>query len=164
MSHIAIPLRARDGSLKAHALVDAADADQATHRWYLSNRGRPGRNVPLPGGGQRQVLLHRELLGLSPSDGLEGDHINGDKLDNRRGNLRVVLRADNVQNVVGRGGTSEYRGVSWHKQHSKWQARAAVAGRTHFIGLFECEREAALAAQAFRLAHMPFTNEDRSPV
>ena len=48
--------------------------------------------------------LHREVLGLTPGDGLETDHRNGDRLDNRRSNLRVATRAQNAQNVPARSG------------------------------------------------------------
>ena len=47
-------------------------------------------------------------------------------------------------------GTSEARGVSWHKSTAKWQARLQHGGKQHFLGLFAEERDAIDAVRAGR--------------
>ncbi len=94
----------------------------------------------------RQITLHmhREILGLQYGDGKIVDHINGDGLDNRRCNLRICSSSDNNCNCGSyRGGTSLYKGVSWHKQNRKWQATIQKDGKSHYLGLFISESEAA---------------------
>jgi len=152
-----LPLRDRHGSVRAHAVVDAADYEWASRwRWWLTNWGYAKRDERI-GGRRRAILLHRELLGLAPGDGLEGDHINGDRLDNRRSNLRVVTRAGNQQNRHYGFGASSYRGVSWHKPSGRWRAGAQLGGKQRHLGLFILEEDAAAAAAAFRAEHMPYS-------
>lgn len=76
----------------------------------------------------RAILLHRHILGLTHGDGKIGDHINGDKLDYRRDNLRVVSRIGNKQNVHGlyRNNTTGYRGVMVEKRYKNLSYRAGA--------------------------------------
>lgn len=157
-----IPLRARDGSVRAYAVIDADDEALVNQwRWHLHSGGYAVRNVNLGADQYIKICLHRLLLGLVDGDGLQVDHINVDKLDNRRSNLRVVTHAQNMQNHPGFGGTSAYRGVSWDKRDRKWRAYANVNGRKRWIGYFADELDAAQAAAAFRSEHMPFSEADR---
>ena len=65
-----------------------ADVDLSYYNLSTNNRGY----IQLYVDGKRQ-LLHRHVMGLVPGD--KRDHVNGDKLDNRRVNLRVVSHAEN---------------------------------------------------------------------
>lgn len=149
---VRIPLRARDGSVRAYALVDAADADWVNQRrWFLGTHGYAVRNHT------RGVMrwLHREILGLVPGDGMDGDHISRDRLDNRRANLRIVTRQANSHNTTGRGGTSQHRGVCWDKYTGSWKANVMVNGKNVNLGRFHDESDAAEAARAGRARLMP---------
>lgn len=151
-----IPLRSRDGCVRAVAIVDLEDAAWAS-QWVWSLVNGYAQRSRIVDGRRIAVRLHRELLGLMPGDGLDGDHINRDKLDNRRSNLRVVPRGSNVQNVAShRGSSSAYRGVSWVKRDRKWHAKISVYGRETSLGYFEDEAEAAEAARHARLRLMPY--------
>lgn len=154
-----IPLFARDGSVHGHAIIDAADAMWASQwRWML--HGGYASRVHQPGSQRITLRLHRELLGLAYGDARTGDHINRDRLDNRRSNLRIVAKWAQAQNVSPRGGTSsKYRGVAWCSAHGKWRAYANVNGKPKHFGWFKTEAEAAQAAQDARLRHMPYTTE-----
>lgn len=157
--YIEIPLRRRDGTIRGHAIIDAADAHLTIHRWHL-NGGYARRQVPRPGGSPQTVWLHRAILGLTPGDGVQADHIDRDPLNCRRANLRIVTHAENQQNCASKpGSSSRYRGVGWHKTGGKWTARARLNGIQHYLGLFDDEEEAAAAVSAWRLAHMPYTVE-----
>lgn len=162
-----IHLHNRSGEIIAHAIVDSEDAPFVSqYRWYRSTRGRSTRvyyaqRWTRDAGVVRAVYMHRQIMDLPvEADERHVDHRNGDGLDNRRANLRVVTRAQNAQNVVARIGTSSrYRGVSWDHERRAWRARVTVGGRVYRLGRWQSEDEAAHATASFRLAHMPYTEE-----
>lgn len=156
---IYLTLRNKHGAAVGQAIIDIEGFGLSARRWCLNGAGYAVRRVS--GGGGRLERLHRVVMGLVPGDGLEVDHINGDKLDNRRANLRVATHAQNGQNILQpqAGNTSLHRGV--HKCGGVWVARATVAGRTRYIGRFAAETEAADAAREFRAQNLAFANEDR---
>jgi hypothetical protein len=165
MTH-AIPVWHK-GQIVAHAQVDAEDAERiGQHRWSLHNRG-----YAITGGGNTKVLMHRMVLGLESERGSgrgsgasrpQADHINCDKLDNRRANLRVVTNQQNHQNRQAQQGlTSAYRGVYFQKHSGKWCARAKANGKAYWGGYYDAEIEAAVAAWELRNRLMPYSVEDR---
>ena len=87
----------------------------AVHKWRVMTT-HTKRYVHSAAGG-KTLYLHRLIMGLTPGDGLEVDHLNGNGLDNRRENLRVVTHAQNHQNktwtgVVCAGASAVRRGLS----------------------------------------------------
>jgi len=124
----------------AFATVDATDLPLvAGHLWCLVN-GYACRTVA----GKRMVKMHRVILGLTDRK-VQVDHINGNKVDNRRANLRVVTNATNCQNCGSKGGTSKYKGVSWNAASKKWMAGIMVDRKHRHLGLFVNEQDAARA-------------------
>jgi hypothetical protein len=157
VGHILVPLRGRNGNVRAYAVVDHKDARLATSRWSLHGGGYAVRVSY-----KQTILLHREVAGLGYGDPLEVDHINGNRLDNRRSNLRIVTSAQQKQNQSGHANTSSaYRGVTWNSDRDRWDAQVCLGGRHHHVGSFADELVAARAASAFREAHMPHTVEAR---
>ncbi len=78
-----------------------------------------------------------------PED-MEVDHINGNGLDNRRKNLRICTRLQNVRNTPKRKDTqSKFKGVHFLKKRDKWIARIQVEGKRINSGYFNTELEAA---------------------
>lgn len=155
-----IPLRNRQGMPIAWALVDSSDFDRIADRpWCLDAAGyahRRSRNAPTE-------YLHRMVLGLDrwSVDGREVDHINRNKLDNRRANLRIVERRENGQNLPSHpNSTSRFRGVYWYPQKQRWRARVQVGGRDVFCRTFRTEIDAAIAAEQARQRFMPFAEPD----
>lgn len=74
------------------------------------------------------------------------DHIDGDGSNNRIANLREATNAENMRNRGGnKNTTSQYCGVSWHRQTSKWLARIMLFGKRTHLGSFTDEIEAAKA-------------------
>lgn len=124
---------------------DAALVEQ--HRWAVLVSSKPGLFYALTSarktdGGWTKVLMHRLLL---PGHRTV-DHINHNGLDNRRTNLRAATGSQQGANQQPRGGSSQYKGVSWDKGRSKWFAKIEVDDRQRHLGRFASEVEAARAA------------------
>lgn len=106
------------------------------------------------------IFLHREIMGLSEGDGLVIDHVNRDRYDCRRENLRVVTQAENCQNQGSRrNATSGHRGVSYNSEAKKWVVMHTLKGKARYGGTFATEEEAAVAALAWRSEHMPYAGD-----
>ena len=100
------------------------------HTWHLGKRGYPATHT-LRG----TVVLHRLLF--PEADDLEIDHINGDKLDNRRANLRPCTHQQNGFNQKLRGtNTSGYIGVSFSPRLGCFEAYIHHNGKKHQLGLY----------------------------
>lgn len=93
--------------------------------------------------GQRKILLHRFLM--NDPKGVQVDHINRNPLDNRKENLRLGSAPENQQNTLARGGASKFKGVSWFSRRGRWRVAFNWRGKTHFVGYFDDEIEAAKA-------------------
>ena len=82
--------------------------------------------------------IHMHRLILNPPIGLISDHINGDTLDNRRINLRIV---NYQQNAFNKGVDSRsklgLKGVGWHKDKKKYRAYIFIDGHQKHLGYFE---------------------------
>jgi hypothetical protein len=85
---------------------------------------------------------HHDVFG-NPSD---VDHINGNSLDNRKQNLRICTRQQNICNAKkGVDCTSQYIGVSWDKSRNLWRVAIMFSRRSIYLGRFKIERDAATA-------------------
>lgn len=159
--YIRLPLIVR-GRVVAHALVDREDAHLGKMQWRLTRHGYAVRSEYEPTTMATWIRqLHRAVLALDRDDPLRVDHINRDKLDNRRANLRLVTFAENTQNRPSqRGSKSRFRGVSWNTEKRRWQATVGIDGRSVYLGRFTDEVEAAEAADDYRLTHMAFAEPD----
>lgn len=116
------------------------------HKWFMTPQGYACTKLPRQPGRRPSISMHRLLLG-NPA-GLVVDHINRNRADNRRSNLRVCTRSENNRNRPTRKGkTSAYRGVS--KRGSKWQVVIRVDGRIKFLGYHASEEAAAKVAAPF---------------
>ena len=95
----------------------------------------------------RVYTAHRVAWALHhgswPSDGLEIDHINRDRQDNRIENLRLATRTQNGHNKVMRRENSNYMGVNFFKPTGKWVARIVKDKQIYHLGTFSDPKEAA---------------------
>lgn len=114
--------------------VDDSDFNEVNkHRWFLDKYGAVVGN---------RIVLSRFLL--NPESRSVVDHINRDKLDNRRCNLRICSQRQNTMNQAKHAkAASKYKGVHAHK--GKWRARIVPNGKNIHLGLFDHEKDAALA-------------------
>lgn len=92
---------------------------------------------------RRKVAMHNLIM--CPPEGLYVDHINGNGLDNRRSNLRIVTKQQNTFNSAHKGGTSKYKGVCLEKESGMWKAYITKDGKKKSIGRFALEDDAARA-------------------
>jgi hypothetical protein len=77
--------------------------------------------------------------------GLEIDHINRIKTDNRISNLRLVTKSENQFNTDPRTCSSKYKGVYFNKLKGKWKASCDRGDQRAHLGYFGTEEEAAVA-------------------
>lgn len=130
---------------KGHkTLVDDADFDILSgYTWFISDTGY-AKSTLWKEGKAHQIRMHR-LLMKAPK-GKMVDHINGDKLDNRRVNLRLCTNAENMRNrQKTRFNTSGFKGVYWNKRDKKWQAQIKIFYKQVCVGRFDDVKEAARA-------------------
>lgn len=118
------------------AVVDDDDfAVLNQHNWYYTPIGYAARNIP--GGKYRTILYMHKVISGNLGKSIT-DHINMNKLDNRKSNLRV---ATTTQNVLNRGlqknNTSGCKGVSWHKKLKLWRVRVKLNGVEKSCGYFK---------------------------
>lgn len=105
---------------------------------------RNGQKVYVYVNGGMNTTLHRIITGAKPGQFV--DHINGDGLDNRTENLRVVTAGQNRANSrKDRDNKSGFKGVTWVKSSRKWMAQIVVNGERHYLGVFTHKERAAKA-------------------
>lgn len=104
--------------------------------WYRSVRGYAQSS----GGALVPVRLHRLVLGF-PKSAI--DHINGDKLDNRRTNLRLCTNSQNQWNRPAKPHSSQFKGVTVQRLTGRFEAQIWCHGRRIYLGTFASEEEAA---------------------
>ena len=114
------------------ALIDEEDFEKISqHRWYFNNGGYATRDTRK--GETKHFLMHHEIVGKPPK-GFVTHHINGNKLDNRKENLRFVTRQQNQFN------RKKERGVSF--MGTKWEAYICLNRKKIHLGLHETRQKA----------------------
>ena len=119
-------------------LFDMDDADLVRSRgWHLSKRGYiAGKDH------RKEKPLHKFIIKADSS--FDVDHINREKTDCRKINLRVCTHQENCFNQGKRiTNTSGYMGVSFSKRSGKYESYINHNGIKHHLGLFETAEEAA---------------------
>ncbi len=125
-------------------IVDSDQYDRVSwYSWYSGTKSKKGSIYAIC---NQFKATHYNLSNfiLDVPNGIIVDHINGDTLDNRKSNLRVVTKSQNAQNsrkpVRAKGTTSKYKGVNWDKTRNCWRASIQMS-----LGRFSSELEAAKA-------------------
>lgn len=101
------------------------------YKWSMDNKGYAYNK-------KHNIRLHRLILNC-PSD-MVVDHINHNRLDNRKENLRICTVQENNRNK------SNVDGVSWRNDRSKWRAYITVDNKQIYLGLYD-KKEAAIKAR-----------------
>lgn len=126
-------------------LIDKTDLDKIKHcTWYLNVTGYPSTIYK-----RKHTTLHRYLMGVNP-EGKVVDHINRNKLDNRRSNLRFATISENVLNSTrGRKNLERYpnAGIRYRKGKRVDTYKVEIHGvndKTIYIGSYRTFEEAVL--------------------
>lgn len=130
-------------------MVDDEDYEQLSkYRWYCSSAGYANRHPKMIGGIRRgKIMMHREVM--ETPQGMQTDHINGNKLDNRKCNLRIVNSAQNIWNSTLK--SKSYTGIkNVSVSNDGYQVRVMKNGKRHFLGVFKDLSKAILIADKAR--------------
>lgn len=128
-----------------HAAVDNWEHELLKEKAWYENNGYARA-------GNKRGYMHQFIM-WAPK-GYQIDHINGNKLDNRKENLRVISSKLNKWNQgIRSNNTSGYKGVSWSKNAQKWHAYIKVNYKRIHIGLFDDKEDAAKAYNAAAAEH-----------
>lgn len=118
-------------------LIDDIDFDFINqYKWRLGSRGYAIRS-----NGKKVIMMHRLINGTSK--GLETDHINRNKLDNRRSNLRSVTSSQNHMNKgIPKNNKTGFKGIYWSEKRNKWTCYIRINRKTINLGMFLTKIEA----------------------
>ncbi len=126
----------------ARAKIDLEDIDKVKNiKWHCRNDFYVLSS--------KRKRLHRFLLDATKENDV--DHINNNKLDNRKSNLRICTRSQNLMN-------RKAKGYSFFKSTKKWEAYITKYYKRTRIGYFETKEE---AIKARREAEIKYFGEYR---
>lgn len=118
------------------AIIDDSDyAEISSMKWSFD--GRYAQHVK----NRKKIYLHRLIMGAKRFQII--DHKNGNKLDNRKCNLRFATKSQNCMNSIKKNKLKKYKGVWWDKSRSKWCAEIMMNYKKIYIGRFDSEDDAA---------------------
>jgi hypothetical protein len=131
-----------------HGKVALVDDDMFEYlnqwKWHysLSNKYAE-RTVRI---GEKFKCIKMQYLVIDHVTEMEIDHIDHDRLNNTRDNLRTCTHVQNMQNTVRySNNTSGYKGVYWEKCRKKWRALIKYDGKRKHLGYFDSVEDAALS-------------------
>ncbi len=129
------------GKPKIIVLVDDEDFEYLNQfSWAISVLGYIVGEI-----NNKRVYLHRIIMGTPK--GMVTDHINGNKLDNRKSNLRICLSKENSRNCkLSKNSITKISGVSWRWQRNCYRAYIMVDRRQICLGHYK-EIEKAIMAR-----------------
>lgn len=133
-NEVEIPLRNNTNKVIEYAIIDFEDAIRMMrYTYYTDSYGYALCKI-------KNQKMHHMVLGQA--EDLVVDHINNNRLDNRKSNLRFATRSQNSQNKAKpKGCTSQYKGVCLKK--NKWTSRVGIDGKRIYLGDYDHEIDAA---------------------
>ena len=126
------------------AYVSDCDFDALSkYKWYLDNKGYPSAKIKLPCGHYQNKTMHKMII-TEKRPKATIDHIDRNKLNNQRENLRICSHRKNILNRgLQKNNTSGFRGVKINK--GLILSQIGVHGKTIFLGTFKTRVDAVLA-------------------
>lgn len=133
------------------AIVDDIDFGKVSeHKWYYSD-GYARRTLNKE---KTHIKMHRFIIGAK--NGQYVDHINGNKLDNRRSNLRIcTVSQNNMNRNIQKNNKHGHTGLHLvnSKQQVYWQPRITVNKKSISLGSFKNKAD---AIKAYDLAKVKY--------
>lgn len=133
-----------------YAIIDDSNfLELSQFNWYAKWEKKTksfyaGRNVKDERNKWSSITMHRQIL--KPNMNCFVDRINHNTLDNRKKNLRLVNRSQNLYNMrLPKHNTSGFKGVTWYKALKKWMAYIRKDGKLRYLGYFYNIEDAAIA-------------------
>lgn len=126
------------------AVIDAVDAPLVSaSNWSAAlDKGQPYARRGVRTGGP--LSMHRLIVGAKMGEMV--DHKDGNGLNNRRSNLRIVSAIENAWNVKRKANnTSGFKGVYWNCHHNRWVASISIRGKRIYLGHFKTPESAHVA-------------------
>lgn len=112
------------------------------YKWCLDGKGYVITTI-----NNKNIYLHRFLLNCNDVDKVV-DHIDGNPLNNKKSNLRIVTQKENRMNNSLEGhGSSKRVGVCYCKREKKWRATIQKDYKVYYLGYFHTEEEAIKARE-----------------
>lgn len=138
--------------------IDIDDIDKIrVFKWYMSESNYGKRYIACSNVNGKKTYIHHFITGFTynKSVDLEVDHVNGDSLDNRKSNLRVVSHAQNNRNQRKNpsNNKSGIIGIFWDKQRHKWRSEIVVNRKSIYIGRFDNLDDAIFARKEAELKY-----------
>lgn len=125
-----------------YALIDDEDFDLISqYKWHFDGKYAAKKSPD-------KVYLHRLIM--KPQRSEQVDHIDGNKLNNTKNNLRVANGQNNQANRINpnKNNKSGYKGVYFmndKRRNKPWAAHIKVNYKSMYLGVFESKQEAAKA-------------------
>lgn len=118
-----------------YAIIDESDLDIISkYKWHYD-----GRYAGTYINGKR-VRMHRMIMN-NPTK-MQVDHKNMNCLDNRKSNLRVATKSQNMMNRPNQKNTKKYKGTHQRKDNGRWQSYIKIDGKRLHLGYYNTPEEA----------------------
>jgi len=137
-----IPLSGKRGAGKFAIVDDDLLPFLSLYSWCIDTQGYARAKIYWQ---NKSLWISMHQFILPPKNRKEVDHINGDKLDNRTCNLRLVSRQQNSWNITKVKAKSGYKGVWQFKKYNRWRAYISVNHEKKYLGSFIDVKDAARA-------------------
>ena len=118
---------------KNEMLCDAECLEELLKYYWNERKGYARSSI-----GKKKIYAHRIVMDVGDYEiNKQIDHINGDTLDNRKQNLRVVTsRQNGLNSSIRKDNTSGVTGVCWDKRRQKWLVRIHENGKEINLGYY----------------------------
>lgn len=150
-----IPLSGKAGAGMVMIVDDDDYETMMAHKWfayYKQKNDRPYACANGKGGDERKHIVAHRLI-LNPQKGETVDHKNGNRLDNRKTNLRICTRSQNVQNKpYCKNSKTKIKGVVLH-ECGRYRATINLKSKQIHLGYFKTLKEAALRYNEAAIRH-----------
>ena len=133
--------------------LERIDLRRTDGKWkVVENKSNDGQGYCRVSFNGREVLYHVIVWILSTGkdipQGMDIDHINGNKIDNRIDNLRIVTHRVNMQNRK-KHRAGRLVGASYRKGHNDWRSDIVIDKTSIWLGYYKTEQE---AHEAYKIA------------